>query len=49
MILFVNFLGDKSGKKTVSYRVPTQYWKSIEFQNRFSRPWKSIEIGQNMH
>jgi len=34
------------------YRVPTRYWKywkSIEFQNRFSRPWKSIEIGQNMH
>jgi len=32
--------------------VPTQYWKywrSIQFQNWFSRPWKSIEIGQNVH
>jgi len=29
-----------------SNRVPTRYWtywKSIEFQNCFSRPWKSIE------
>ena len=23
--------------------------KSIEFQNWFSRPWKSIEFGQNVH
>jgi len=33
-------------------RVPTRYWKywkSIEFQNQFSRPWKSIEFGQNVH
>jgi len=33
-------------------RVPTRcwkYWKSNEFQNRFSRPWKSIEFGQNVH
>jgi len=22
--------------------------ESIEFQNRFSRPWKSIEFGQNV-
>jgi len=28
-------------------RVPTRYrkyWKSIEFQNWFTRPWKSIEL-----
>jgi len=27
--------------------IPTRYWKywkSNEFQNRFSRPWKSIEF-----
>jgi len=30
-------------------RVPTQYWKSIEFKNWFSRPWKSIKFGQNAH
>jgi len=30
-------------------RVPTRYWKSIEFQNWFSRPWKSIEFCQNVH
>jgi len=30
------------------YRVPTLYWKSIELQNWFSRPWKSIEFGQNL-
>jgi len=33
-------------------RVPTQYWKywkSIEFQNWFSRPWKGIEFGQNVY
>jgi len=33
-------------------RAPMQYWKywkSIEFQNPFSRPWKSIEFGQNVH
>jgi len=29
-------------------RVPTQDWKSIEFQNWFSRPLKSIEFGQNV-
>jgi len=27
MILFVHLLGDKSVKKTFSYRVPTRYWK----------------------
>jgi len=26
-----------------------KYWKSIEFWNQFSRPWKSIEFGQNVH
>ena len=33
-------------------RVPTRYWKyrrGIEFQNWFSRPWKSIEFSQNVH
>jgi len=33
-------------------RVPTRYWKywkSIGFWNQFSRPWKSIEFGQNVH
>jgi len=25
------------------------YWKSIEFQNWFSRPWKSIEFCQNVY
>jgi len=28
-------------------RVPTRYWRSIEFQNRIPRPWKSIEIGES--
>jgi len=23
--------------------------ESIEFKNRYSRPWKSIEFGQNVH
>jgi len=30
------------------FRVPMQcwkYWKCIDFWNRFSRPWKSIEFG----
>jgi len=31
------------------HRVPAWYWKNIDFQIRFSRPWKSIEIGQNMN
>jgi len=33
-------------------RVPTwywKYWKSIWFQNWFSRPWKSIEFCQNVY
>jgi len=33
-------------------RVPTRYWKywkSIEFWNQFSRPWKIIELGQIVH
>jgi len=37
---------------SVLVRVPTRYWKywkNIEFQNCFSRPWKSNEFGQNVH
>ena len=33
-------------------RVPTRhwnYWESIELWNWFSRPWKSIEFGWNVH
>jgi len=33
----------------VQYRVPTWYWKSIEFQNCFSRPWKRIEFCQSVY
>ena len=30
------------------FRLPTywKYWKSIEFQNRFSRPWQSIQMAK---
>jgi len=36
----------------IVHRVPTRYWKywkSIEFRNWFSKPWKSIEFDQNVH
>ena len=35
-----------------AYTVPMQYWKywkSTECWIQFSRPWKSIEFGQNVH
>jgi len=47
-----NVLQYLGGICQVTRKVPTQYWKywkSIEFENQFSRPWKSIEIRQNMH
>jgi len=31
------------------HRVPTRHWKSIELWNQFSRPWKSVEFGQNVY
>jgi len=37
---------------TAVNKVPMRYWKyckSIELQNQFSRPWKSLKISQNMH
>jgi len=35
-------------KRCTSSMVLMQYWRGIEFQNWFSRPWKSIEFGQNV-
>jgi len=44
--------GKNTENKFAIYKVPTRYWKywkSIEFQNCFSRPWKSIEFCQKAH